>query len=104
MTTVSEVLPYIAEKGYGKELVIKRDMAIIKGSEKEYAADQLAIVRTFRFEGESDPGDMTVIYAIVADDGERAYLFNAYGPYSNQDNPYYDEFIKKVPINEQDDF
>ena len=46
---------------------------------------------------------MSVAYAIRSDDGQRGFLVNAYGTYSNLDNPYYDDFIRRVPVDEQED-
>lgn len=43
---------------------------------------------------------MAVIYLLQSESGEKGFLLNAYGTYSEEDNPYYDEFIKRVPIEE----
>jgi hypothetical protein len=100
MTPLSVVLNRIAEKGYHRELKISEDGARLEDDGEVYSAEQLTIIKVYRFEGESDPGDMAVIYLVHTDDEEKAYLMNAYGPYSDQDNPYYDDFIKDVPIDE----
>ena len=102
MTTYSQVLNLLPEKGYGKELNISEAGAIFDGSENVYQPEQLKIVKVYRFEGESDPSDMAVIYLIHSDTEEKGFILNAYGTYSDQDNPHYDEFIKKVPTEEMD--
>tara|TARA_R110000850_G_scaffold167509_4_gene292560 strand:+ start:400 stop:720 length:321 start_codon:yes stop_codon:yes gene_type:complete len=104
MTTYSQVLNLLPAKGYGKELNIKRAGTIFDDSETIYHPEQLKIVKVYRFEGESDPSDMAVIYLLHSDTDEKGFLLNAYGTYSNEDNPYYDEFIKRVPINEIEGF
>lgn len=98
MTTYSQVLNKLPSKGYGKELNISRAGAIFDDCEEILQANQLKIVKTYRFEGESDPSDMAVIYLLHSDSGEKGFILNAYGTYSDQDNPYYDEFIKQVPV------
>jgi hypothetical protein len=103
MTTYSQVLNLLPEKGYGKELQISADGASFDGSDTVYQPDQLKIVKVYRFEGESDPSDMAVIYLIHSDGDEKGFILNAYGTYSDQDNPHYDEFIKGVPIEEIDE-
>ncbi|WP_158861311.1 hypothetical protein [Lunatibacter salilacus] len=103
MTTYSQVLNLLPERGYGKELNINRAGANFDGSDTLYKPEQLKIVKVYRFEGESDPSDMAVIYLIHSESDEKGYILNAYGTYSDQDNPYYDEFIKRVPIEEIDD-
>lgn len=103
MTPLSKVLENLAEKGYGKEFVISEKGAQLDPSGKVYQPEQLKIIKIYRFEGESDPADMAVIYAINAPDGIHGHLMNAYGTYSDQDNPHYDDFIKKVPVDEMEE-
>jgi hypothetical protein len=98
MTTYSQVLNQLPAKGYGKELNISRAGAKFDEGEEILQPEQLKIVKTYRFEGESDPSDMAVIYLLHSDSGEQGFILNAYGTYSDEDNPYYNEFIKKVPI------
>jgi hypothetical protein len=100
MTPYSTVVERLEEKGYGQEISIVRSGAQFGGSGIAYPPEELKIVRVYRFEGESDPGDMSVIYAIQASDDNKGYLINAYGPYSGQDNEYYDDFIRGVPVDE----
>lgn len=100
MTTYSQVLNRLPAKGYGNELKINRAGACFDGSSILYKPEQLKIVKVYRFEGESDPADMAVIYLIHSESDEKGFILNAYGTYSDQDNPYYDEFIKRVPIEE----
>lgn len=103
MTPLSVVLKRLEEKGYGRELTITEEGARLQDGHAIYSPQQLTVVKTYRFEGASDPADMSVVYAIQSDDGEKGFLLNAYGTYSDQDNPYYDEFIKDVPVNEVPD-
>ncbi len=103
MTPLSKVIVRLEEKGYGRELVVTDGGARFEDDGRLYTAAELTIVKVYRFEGESDPADMSVVYAIHSDDGQRGFLVNAYGTYSNQDNPYYDDFIRSVPVNEQED-
>tara|TARA_R110002012_G_scaffold320819_6_gene546056 strand:- start:34378 stop:34701 length:324 start_codon:yes stop_codon:yes gene_type:complete len=104
MTTYSQVLNILPERGYGNELNIKRAGASFDGSEKLFQPEQLKIIKVYRFEGESDPSDMAVIYLLHSDTDEKGFLLNAYGTYSDEDNQYYDEFIKRVPIDEMEGF
>jgi hypothetical protein len=48
-----------------------------------YAASELRIVEHHRFEGASDPGDMSVAYALETADGRRGVLVDAYGTYAD---------------------
>lgn len=54
-------------------------------SGKTFTADELTIVEHYRFEGASDPEDMSVVYAIESHDGTRVIIADAYGVYANPD-------------------
>lgn len=100
MTPLSVVLNQLSKKGYGREFKIKEQGAYLDDVEGAYNSSQLRIIKVYRFEGESDPGDMAVIYAIETEDDQKGFIIDAYGPYADQDNPYKEEFIKEVEINE----
>ena len=52
-------------------------------TEKIYKPEQVKVLNFYRFEGESDPSDNSILYAIETSDGERGTLIDAYGPYSD---------------------
>ncbi|WP_201977619.1 hypothetical protein [Hymenobacter rubidus] len=64
-----------------------------QNSSKSYAPDEVTIVDFYRFEGESDPDDMSILYAIEATDGVRGTISSAYGVYADTDT---DDFLKQV--------
>lgn len=103
MTPLSVVMNRITEKGYGREFKIAEDGAYLDDNGSRYQPGDLTIVKTYRFEGESDPGDMAVLYAIESNDGEKGMILNAYGTYSDQDQKSYDEFILGVKMDERED-
>lgn len=103
MTPLSVVMERLREKGYGRELIINKEGAYFEGQSTIYQPSSLTIVKVYRFEGESDPADMSVIYAIHADDDQVGYLLNAYGTYSDRDHPFYEDFIRNVQVDEQTD-
>jgi len=62
-------------------------------SNKSYAPDEVTIVDFYRFEGESNPDDMSILYAIEANDGVRGTISSAYGTYGDADA---NEFMLQV--------
>ena len=60
-------------------------------------AGEVTIVEHHRFEGVSDPDDMSVLYAIEAKDGTRGTIADAFGP---QANPDLGAFLKNVKMHE----
>ena len=60
--------------------------------------DVLTIIEHHRFEGVSDPDDMSVVYGIEANDGTRGVLVDAYGVYAD---PRVSELLKSVKVREK---
>ncbi len=57
---------------------------------------QFEIVENYRFEGNSDPADESILFGVSSKDGQmKGVLVSAYGTYSNQIN---EEMIKKLSI------
>ncbi len=52
-------------------------------TEKTYSPNEVNIVNFFRFEGNSDPADTSIMYVIETTDGCKGTLVDAYGPYSD---------------------
>lgn len=101
MTTLTEVMNTLKERGIKKEFNWTPD-GMDSGMGKIYTADQLKIVRIYRFEEMTNPSDMSILYVLKANDGALGYSLNAYGVYSNQDAGY-DNFMRQVPEAGNDD-
>jgi hypothetical protein len=69
-------------------------MVLLKG--KLYRQSEIKIIRTFRFEGESDPDEEAIIYLIKANDGTIGYSLDSYGVYTNHENDGYADLINKM--------
>ena len=66
-------------------------------SGKTFRAEEVIIHEYHRFEGVSDPDDMSIVYAIESQDGTRGTLVDAFGVYSD---PVISAFVHEVPIQE----
>ncbi|HEY5407744.1 MAG TPA: hypothetical protein VIJ92_11680 [Ginsengibacter sp.] len=102
MATVSQVLEKLRQKKYDNEFTMTPD-GFTPGNKKYYHPEDLKIIRTYRFEGESDPGDSSVIYLIETNDGLIGYSIDAYGVYSDHGDDGYDDFIRKLPVEEREE-
>jgi hypothetical protein len=103
MTTLSQIMEKLRRKGRDNEFLLTPNGFSV-GNGKFYQPDQLKIIRTFRFEGESDPSDSSILYVIEAKDGVIGYSVDAYGAYSTHDEANYDDFIRKIPVDERTEF
>ena len=102
MTTVTSVLEKLRVKKHDQEFRMTPE-GFTPGNNKYYQPEDLKIIRTYRFEGESDPSDSSVIYVIEANDGLIGYSIDAYGVYSDHGDDGYDDFIRKVPVEEREE-
>ena len=101
MTTLTTVLEKLRLKRQDNEFTLAPEGFTINGK-KFYQPEDLTIIKTYRFEGESDPGDSSILYLIQANDELIGYSLDTYGAESN--NPEgYDDFIKKVRMENRDD-
>ena len=102
MNTLSQILNKFTVKGYDNEFRWAKDGFIF--NDKAYQPEDLTIVKTYRFEGESDPSDTSILYLIKANDGLIGYSLDAYGVYSNHDDEEgYDNFIRQIPVKDNEE-
>jgi hypothetical protein len=102
MTTLSGVLEKLRIRKQDNEFIMTAE-GFAGPSGKMYKEDELTIIKTYRFEGDSDPSDSSILYLIEASDGLVGYSIDAYGVYSNHDDVNYDEFIRKINVSERDE-
>jgi hypothetical protein len=101
LTTLTAVMEKLRLKKQDNEFKLT-DKGFTSKNGKYYQPEDLKIIKTFRFEGESDPADSSILYIIEANDGMTGYSIDAYGVYSNHDD-HYDEFIRKIKIEDRDE-
>ncbi len=96
--TLTEAMEDFRTRGYVDEFAIDEKGLKLVGSDRVYEPETLTIVEHHRFEGESNPSDMAVIYAMESDDGQKGYYIDAFGAYSD---PLSAEVLKQVKVNEE---
>jgi len=83
MKTLVECIQVITKRGYKTNFLALSENEIKGEREKPYTPQEVKIDTFYRFEGDSDPGDSSILYAIETEGGEKGYVTNAYGPYSD---------------------
>ncbi|WP_153797887.1 hypothetical protein [Foetidibacter luteolus] len=102
MTTTSQVVERLRKNGDDNEFRWKDGSFVAAG--KNYQPEDLKIVKTYRFEGFSDPSDTAVLYVIKTNDNVLGYSLDAYGVYSNHDDEQgYDNAIRMIPVANRDE-
>ncbi|ATL47948.1 hypothetical protein COR50_12645 [Chitinophaga caeni] len=104
MTTLLGVLEVLKERGYDKEYkpVPGGHLECLANGNK-YDPKNLHIIKTYRFEGDSNPSDAAILYLIENEKEEIGYLINAYGAYSDFDGDDFDEMIRNMPIEDREE-
>ena len=86
MTDMDKCMNFLESKGYTDQFrVEKKYLVSLKDSKKKNKPKDVKAVNFYRFEGISDPDDMSILYAIETCDGTKGTLADAYGNYSDDD-------------------
>ncbi|MFD1631509.1 phosphoribosylpyrophosphate synthetase [Pseudopedobacter beijingensis] len=94
MTTLSEVLNKLKNEGYTVDFNLSENCLVCAGNSLKINPDEFVVDRHFRFEGNTDPGDEAIVYAISsAKNNIKGVLVNAYGIYSDDMT---DEMVKAL--------
>lgn len=93
MKTLASCINMLYKQGYTVQF--KARDAGIQSLETEiiFLPEDVKINNFYRFEGESDPSDSSILYAIETKSGEKGTLTDGYGMYYNAK---ISEFIKEV--------
>ena len=89
--TVSQAVNGLKERGYTLDFNLKSNRLECEG--QKFNAKDFEITEFHRFEGNSDPGDEAVVYAIESKNGMKGVLVNAFGVYSESLS---DDMMKKL--------
>jgi len=75
--TVSEAVSGLKQRGYGIDFNLKADC--LHCEPLTLKAADFEITEFYRFEGESDPADEAVVYAITSRKGDKGVLVTGFG-------------------------
>lgn len=93
--TLSEALNDLIKRGYVNDFNINCDSIQCKNLDLMLKPDDFEIKEFYRFEGDSNPDDEEIIYAIESKEGIKGTLVNAFGIYGETVSS---EIIKKLTI------
>ena len=78
-SSLSVAIQDLQKKGFTEDFNLVADGIESKSLKKEWKAGDLEVIKFYRFEGMSDPGDNTILYLIETLDGRRGLLVDVYG-------------------------
>lgn len=106
MSTLSQVMTKLAkEKGIHREFRMDESgQMTLQDTDHIYQPSDLVVLKTYRFEGASDPDDNAILYVIQDQHQNKGIIIDAYGVDSNYPGDVFDNFIRDIPVDEQDEY
>ncbi len=84
MTTLSEILDKLKSEGYTVDFNLKNNCLECAENSLQVHPEDFKVDRVFRFEGDSNPEDEAIVYAISSEKhGLKGTLVNSYGTYAD---------------------
>lgn len=82
------------DKGYKASFHFKNELLVSNQTGKAYMPNEINIVAEHRYEGMSNPSDMSILYVIETSQDEKGTFLLAYGPNADLEVA---EFFKNIP-------
>jgi len=94
--TLSETMNELRREGYVEDFNLHQNCLECRNGQFKVFTDEFKIDKYYRFEGQSNPSDQAILYAISSDRYQlKGVLVNAYGIYSE---PVTDEMLQKLEM------
>ena len=90
---LSEKLSELEKEGYTEDFKLEDGRLKGLNEGQSFEANELTIIEDFRFEGESNPDDLSILYALESSDGTKGTVVHVYGPGAGDE---LGEFMKGV--------
>ena len=81
MNTVSDKVEALKKEGYTEDFFFEDGQ--LKSESASFEADEVEIEKEFRFEGKSNPDDLSILYQIKTKDGTKGTIVDGFGPTAN---------------------
>ena len=91
--TVTEAVNGLKKRGFSLDFNLKENCLVCH--ERKFNPEDFEIVEVYRFEGNTDPADEAIVYAIQSVDATKGVLVNGYGPSADTMST---EMAKKLQI------
>src|SRR5689334_20275349 len=98
MTEMEKCLKKLEGMGFTDQYKVEKGKLLDITQNKKYKPKDVKAVNFYRFEGISNPDDMSILYAIETTDGHKGTLIDAYGLYSDDETG---DFLNQIEINKK---
>ncbi|PWJ97432.1 hypothetical protein BC749_107233 [Flavobacterium araucananum] len=93
MDSLVTVLAEIENMGFTSQFEVNGKSLVSLKTDHHFMANEIKIAHFYRFEGESNPEDSSIMYAIETNSNEKGTLVDGYG---TQADPATADFMRKV--------
>jgi hypothetical protein len=93
--TVSQAVNGLKQRGFNYDFNFDSDVIICKEASITLRPSEFEITEVYRYEGDSDPADEAVVYAIESKQGHKGILVNGYGISTDAIS---DDLVKKLKV------
>lgn len=93
--TLSEAINDLQKNGYDIDFNLTEDQLESKALKQKWKPEELTVVKFYRFEGDSNPSDNSILYLIETKDGKKGMLVDSYGA---QRSAISSEMIQKLKM------
>lgn len=83
MNTLTGCTNKWTQNGYTDTLTVSKDGLYSEKKDKHYSPAQVKVIDFYRFEGQSDPADNSILYIVETEDGVKGMVVDAYGAYAD---------------------
>ena len=83
MESLVSVLSSLTVSEFITQFKMIKEGLVSMTTQKTFEPAEVEILHFYRFEGESNPSDNAILYAIETNDGEKGTIVDAYGMYND---------------------
>ena len=76
---MSEIIQNLNRKGFNENFRMENNQLVLDGPKRTYKPENIKIIDEYRFEGNTDPDDMSILYVVETNMGDKGLVVNGYG-------------------------
>ncbi|WP_375578116.1 phosphoribosylpyrophosphate synthetase [Marivirga tractuosa] len=83
MNTLAEKIENLKKEGYTEDFFFEDGK--LKTEDNSFEKNDISEVKEYRFEGKSNPDDLSILYQITTSSGKKGTIADGFGPNANQE-------------------
>lgn len=96
MDSLVTVLAAVEKLGFQSQFKVTGENLVSLKTGNHFLDNEVKIVHFYRFEGESNPDDSSILYAIESNSGEKGTLVDGYGTAADTETANYIRNVKSI--------